>query len=115
MQMYKLRWYNHTLDGIHIEMGIDAESIRRGTIRIDLHIAHRNLFDREKFNERTVPYMKSLVASWGEGYEFNATNLSARLSTEVRVTKSGFADRLAKELTRWSELGPIIDEGVSGL
>jgi hypothetical protein len=59
--------------------------------------------------------MATLVQSWGDDYTFSFDNLSARLSVDVPFTKSGFAEQVTAELTRWSHLGPIIDDGLSRL
>jgi hypothetical protein len=112
-QLYKLHWYNHTLDGIHVEFGIDAGALEAKRATIDLHIGHRNLFDREQFNELTIPQMAEIVATWDGDYTFSTTNLSQRLSVRVPFTKTGFPKQLAAALTQLSEFGPIIDEGLA--
>ena len=50
MQVAKGNWYNHGLDGIHFEFGLTQEALAAKTLAIDLHIGHKNLFDREQFN-----------------------------------------------------------------
>lgn len=115
MQLYKSHWFNYTLDGIHIETGLTAESLQTKTLGIDLHIGHRNLFDREKFNETTVPHMAEVVATWEGEKKFSPNNLSNRLSIQVPFTKTGFAGQVAQALSRVSTLGPIIDHGLAQL
>lgn len=112
-QLYKPNWYNFTLNGIHIETGMTAENLETKRLRIDLHIGHANLFDREKFNALTIPHIEALVATWNGEVHLSKNNLSDRMHTEVKFTKSGFAKQLTDELTRWSALGTIIDEGLA--
>ena len=115
MQLYKSHWFNYTLDGIHFETGLTAGSLTTKRLGIDLHIGHRNLFDREKFNELTVPLMAEVVAKWDGDVRFSGTNLSDRLSIKVAFTKTGFAEQLTQAFTRLSPLGAIIDEGLAQL
>ena len=83
---------------------------------IDLHVGHKNLFDRVQFNAFTVDRMEEVVTGWGtEGVRFSRTNLSERLSLPVRFTKSGFGKQVAAALTQMSDLAPIIDDGLSRL
>ncbi len=63
-QLYQTHWHNYTLDGIHFEAGMDEASLESKMLRIDLHIGHRNLFDRERFNELTIDLMAEVVESW---------------------------------------------------
>ena len=116
MQVAKGNWYNHGLDGIHFEFGLTQETLDAKTLAIDLHIGHKNLFDREQFNAFTVDRMEEVANGWGtEGVRFSRTNLSERLSLPVRFTKSGFGKQVAAALTQLSELAPIIDDGLSRL
>ena len=110
-QLYKPHWHNYNLNGVHIEAGLDAEALESKKLRIDLHIGHANLFDRKRFNELTLPSIKKLVAGWGDGYALSEKNLSDRLHTVIPFTKTRFAEQVAAELTRWSDLGAIIDRG----
>ncbi len=112
MQMYKTHWFNHGLNGVHIETGVSAESLASKTLRIDLHIGHANLFDRVKFNQHTIPRIAEATRDWGDGYVLSTKNLSDRLHGHVRFTKTGFANQLTEELSRWRALGPIIDDGL---
>jgi hypothetical protein len=115
-QLYKSHWYNHTLDGIHLEMGLSAENLASKTLSLDLHIGHRNLFDREKFNQITIPKMAEAVSSWEDvQVKFSRQNLSERLTVQIKFTKIGFPDQVTKAFTRLSALGPIIDEGLAKL
>jgi hypothetical protein len=111
-QVYKHNWFNYTLDGIHFETGLTAESLETRKLQIDLHIGHRNLFDREKFNELTIPKMEEIVGQWEGEVKFSKSNLSDRLSLWVKFTKSGFGEQIAAGFTRLAELSPIIDEGL---
>ncbi len=115
MQLYKSHWHNYTLDGVHLETGMSAESLESKALQIDLHIGHRNLFDREKFNQITIPRMAEAVAGLGDEVTFSNRNLSERLSLEVKFTKTRFAEQLAEAFTHLSVLGPIIDEGLAQL
>jgi len=115
MQLYKAHWFNYSLDGIHFETGLSAESLRTKKLGLDLHIGHRNLFDRVKFNELTIPRMAEVVAAWDDDHSFSEKNLSNRLSIEVPFTKTGFAQQVTQALTRLSPLGSIIDEGLAQL
>ena len=116
MQVAKGNWYNHGLDGIHFEFGLTQEALAAKTLAIDLHIGHKNLFDREQFNALTVDRMEEVANGWGtEGVRFSRTNLSERLSLPVRFTKSGFGKQVAAALTQLSELAPVIDEGLARL
>ncbi len=114
MQIAKGTWFNHGLDGIHFEFGLTQESLDNRTLEIDLHVGHKNLFDREQFNAITVERMEEVVNGWGtEDVRFSRTNLSGRLSLPVRFTKSGFGKQVAAALTQMSDLAPIIDDGLS--
>ena len=116
MQVAKGNWYNHGLDGIHFEFGLTQEALDSKTLTIDLHIGHRNLFDREKFNALTIERMTEIANGWEtEGIRFSRTNLTERLSLPVGFTKSGFGKQVAAALTQLSELAPIIDDGLSRL
>lgn len=114
-QISKANWHNYGLDGVHIEAGLTAESLAEKRIRWDLHIGHANLFDRHRFNELTLDAMEALVSEWGDGYVFSRKNLSDRLHTHIPFTKSKFAEQMTLELTRWSALAPIIDNGLAQL
>lgn len=114
-QVYKANWFNYSLDGIHFEMGITAESLNENIARLDLHVGHRNLFDREKFNELTVPRMADIVATWEGSVRFSKNNLSDRLSLEVPFTKTRFAEQLTAGFSQLNSLTPIIDEGLANL
>lgn len=116
MQIAKGNWYNHGLDGIHFEFGLTEETLAAKRLTIDLHVGHKNLFDRERFNELTVARMAEVVESWEvEGLRFSRTNLSERLSMPVRFTKSGFGKQVAEALTTMRELAPVIDDGLARL
>lgn len=116
MQVAKGNWYNYGLDGIHFEFGLTQESLDEKSLSIDLHVCHKNLFNREQFNSHTVERMEELVNAWGvEGIRFSRTNLTERLSLPVRFTKSGFGKQIAAALTQMSELAPIIDDGLDKL
>ena len=114
-QVYKHNWFNYTLDGVHMEAGLTADSLTQKKLQIDLHVGHRNLFDRVKFNEYTIPRMAAVVETWNMTYKFSKTNLSERLSIWVPFTKSAFAKKVAVGFTQMAELGAIIDEGVARL
>ena len=114
-QIYKSHWHNYTLDGIHFESGMDAESQARKTLQLDLHIGHRNLFDREKFNQLTIPVISEVVGTWDGAVKFSKTNLSERLSLIVKFTKTGFAEQIAAGFAQMCALGPPIDEGLAQL
>lgn len=111
-QVYKPNWHNYTLDGIHFETGLTAESLETKKLQLDLHIGHRNLFDREKFNELTIPKMADVVEKWDDEVKFSKTNLSDRVSLWIKITKIAFADQAAAGFARLAELSPIIDEGL---
>ncbi len=116
MQIAKGNWYNYGLDGIHFEFGLTEEALAAKTLSIDLHVGHRNLFDRQQFNALTVERMAKIVEGWDvEGLRFSSTNLSERLSMPVRFTKSGFGTQVAASLAQMSELAPIIDDGLDRL
>ncbi|MCA9973703.1 MAG: hypothetical protein KC425_25995 [Anaerolineales bacterium] len=116
MQVYRAHWFNHGLDGVHFETGFTAESLETGELRIDLHIGHRNLFDRARFNELTVPRMAVAAAALGDKVQFNARNLSDRLYVMVPFTKSGFGKQVAAGFAELcTTFGPIIDDGLAQL
>lgn len=115
VQIFKPHWYNQTLDGIHFETGLTAESLQSKMIGIDLHIGHKNLFDREKFNDLTIPHMAALVLTWENELKFSSNTLSSRLSMQMPFTKTGFATQLADAFTQLCSLGSIIDEGLAQL
>lgn len=112
MQLYKSHWFNYTLDGIHFEMALSAEGLSRRRTQIDLHIGHRNLFDRVQFNKLTVDPMAQVVDSWQTAFRFSRRNLSERLSIEVPFTKTRFTAQLTQGFARAVTLAPIIDEGL---
>ncbi len=116
MQVAKGNWYNYGLDGIHFEFGLTQESLDAKSLSIDLHVCHKNLFDRVQFNDLTVDRMEQIVNGWdAEGIRFSRTNLTERLSLPVRFTKTGFGKQIAAALTQMSELAPVIDDGLSRL
>lgn len=116
MQVAKGSWFNYGLDGIHFEFGLTEEALQAKQLSIDLHVGHRNLFDRQTFNALTVGRMGQVAEGWEvEGLRFSRTNLSERLSLPLRFTKSGFGKQVAAGLTRMSELAPIIDDGLAQL
>ena len=116
MQVAKGNWYNYGLDGIHFEFGLTQENLDAKSLSIDLHVCHKNLFDRGQFNSHTVERMEEVVNGWGvDGTRFSRTNLTERLSLPVRFTKSGFGKQVAAAITQMSELAPIIDDGLDRL
>lgn len=115
VQIFKPHWYNQTLDGIHFETGLTAESLASKTIGIDLHIGHKNLFDREKFNDLTISHMAEIVSTWENDLKFSKDTLSSRLNMQVPFTKTGFATQLTTAFTQLCTLGSIIDKGLADL
>lgn len=116
MQVAKGNWHNYGLDGIHFEFGLTQESLDAKTLSIDLHVCHKNLFDREKFNALTIDRLEEVANGWeAEGIRFSRTNLTDRMSLPVRFTKTGFGKQVAAALTQMSELAPIIDDGLNRL
>ena len=116
MQFAKGNWFNYGLNGIHFEFGLTQENLDAKTLTVDLHVCHKNLFDRQNFNNLTVDRMEEVVNSWeAEGIRFSRTNLTERLSLPVRFTKTGFGKQIAAAMTQMSELAPIIDDGLSHL
>jgi len=116
MQIAKGNWYNYGLDGIHFETGLTEEALAAKVLTIELHIGHRNLFDREQFNVLTVERLAEVVDRWNvEGLYFSRTNLSERLRLPLRFTKSGFGKQVAAAFTQLSELAPILDDGLAQL
>ena len=113
-QFFKPHWFNQTGDGVHLEFGLDEASLADKTVHIDLHIGHRNLFDRQKFNELTLPAMEAAIRDFGLA-KFSKTNLSDRLRMEVKFTKTGFAKQITQALAQLSVLGTIIDDGLAQL
>jgi len=114
-QVYKTNWFNYTLDGVHIETGMTAESLAENKLQIDLHIGHRNLFDREKFNEFTIPEMAKIIEEWDVPKKFSEKNLSDRLSIWVPFTKTSFAKKIAVGFDLMCSLGDVIDNGIARL
>jgi hypothetical protein len=78
MQVFKPHWYNQTGDGIHLETALTAETLANGATGIDLHITHKNLFDREHFNAYTVPQMEALTKTWQGEVWFKTHTTSER-------------------------------------
>lgn len=115
LQVYKSHWYNQTLDGVHFEVGIETDVFAKKQVQIDLHIGHRNVFDRVTFNELTIPKMQVVVDGWDNELRFSKTNLTERLNLQWKVTKSKFAEQLTAGFGQIAQLGPIIDEGLSKL
>jgi hypothetical protein len=114
-QVYKSHWHNYTLDGIHFETGLTADSLAEKKLQLDLHVGHRNLFDREKFNQITIPKMVKVVENWDGEIKFSRSNLSDRLSIWLKFTKTGFSDQVTAGFAQLAKLGPIIDEGLAKL
>jgi hypothetical protein len=114
-QVYKTNWHNYTLDGVHFETGLTAECLTHKRLQLDLHVGHRNLFDREKFNEITIPQMTEVVDGWEGEIRFSKTNLSDRLSIWIKITKTGFGDQAAAGFAQLAKLSPIIDNGLARL
>jgi hypothetical protein len=113
-QVFKPHWFNQTGDGIHLEFGLDQNSLDIKSVTLDLHVGHRNLFDRQRFNELTIHQMETATKTLGLA-KFSKTNLSARLSLAVKFTKTGFSKQITNALTQLSVLGPIIDDGLKQL
>lgn len=114
-QVYKTNWFNYTLDGVHIETGMTSDSVETKKLQIDLHIGHRNLFDREKFNDLTIPQIEAIIDRWDVPKKFSKQNLSDRLSIWVPFTKSAFAKKVAAGFDLMCSLGDVIDDGIAGL
>ena len=114
-QVYKGHWHNYTLDGVHYELGFTSESIATKSVRFDLHIGHRNLFDRAAFNELTVSRMAEIAAAWEGEYRFSASNLSDRVHFTQPFRKSKFATDIADGFERLSAFGDVIDDGLRRL
>ena len=115
MQVYKPHWFNHTGDGIHLETALNAESLAQKRTSIDLHITHKNLFDRERFNAYTIPRMQALTSGWEDDFWFKSHTLTERLGLKLRFTETGFGKQLAEGFTRLSVLGAVIDDGLAQL
>lgn len=115
MQVYKPHWYNHTGDGIHLETGLTASALAGSTTGIDLHVTHKNLFDRDKFNAYATPRMAELVKTWQGEVWFKEHTVSERLGMKVKFTKTNFPQQMAAAFTQLSALGPIIDSGLAQL
>ena len=114
-QVYKAHWHNYTLDGIHFEMGMGADNLASKTMQLDLHIGHRNLFDRERFNSLTIDRMAQVVETWAD-VSFSKHNLAERLSLTVSFTKTKFPQQIADGFAQLcTQLGPIIDDGLAKL
>jgi hypothetical protein len=116
MQVFKPHWYNHELEGIHFELALDARCVENRSASLQLHITHRNLLpDRDRFNAYTVPRMAEIVREWGPRYELSETKLSERLNLVIPFTPTNFAQKVADELDRVCQLGPVIDEALDEL
>lgn len=114
LHVYKPHWYNQELDGIHFELALDADAVKRKVANIQLHITHKNILpDREGFNQYTIPRMSNLVRGWGPRYDLSETKLSERLNLNVPFTNSNFAAKVADEFAQVCQLGWIIDEGLA--
>lgn len=116
VQLYKPNWHNQSLDGLHFEVGISPQALAKKTVQIDLHVGHKNVFDRQAFNKRTVTKLEQAVSTWdGLEYRFSRTNLSERLNLKWPVTKSKFVVQLTAGFKKMDELSAILDEGFEDL
>jgi hypothetical protein len=115
MQVFKPHWFNQTGDGIHFEMALTAQVMSLKCTSIDLHIAHKNLFDRDRFNAYTLPLMEALTKDWQGDFTLKKNTLADRVSKFVRFTETGFPKQLADGFTQLAPLGAIIDEGLAHL
>ncbi len=115
LQVFKPHWFNQTGDEIHLEAALTAETLAQGATGIDLHVTHKNLFDRERFNAYATPRMEALVATWPGEVWFKAHTISERLGMHVKFTKSGFPKQMAAAYRQLAALGPIIDAGLAQL
>lgn len=115
LQVFKPHWYNQTGDGIHLETGLTASALASNTTGIDLHVTHKNLFDRDKFNAYATPRIAELVKTWPGEVWFKEHTISERLGMRVKFTKTNFPQQMAAAFTQLSTLGPIIDEGLAQL
>lgn len=115
MQVYKPGWFNHTGDGIHFETALSAEVWAQKAAPIDLHVTHKNLFDRERFNDYTIPRMEAVTRDWRGDFWFKQHTLTERLGIVVRFTATGFGKQMADGFTQLAALGSIIDDGLARL
>lgn len=115
LQVFKPHWFNQTGDGIHLETGLDAPALANNTTGIDLHITHKNLFDRDRFNAYATAPMQSLVEAWSGDVWFKSHTISERLGMRVKFTRTNFPKQMAAAFTQLSTLGPIIDAGLAQL
>lgn len=114
LQLFKPHWYNHTFDGIHFELAMDAACAERREASLQLHITHKNLLpDRDAFNAFTIPRMRAVVSGWDDGWELSETKLSQRLNRNIPFTPSTFAPRVAAAITQARQLDAIIDAGLA--
>jgi hypothetical protein len=115
LQVYKPHWFNHTGDGIHLETGVDARTLDNKVFGIDLHITHKNLFDRDKFNAYATPRIEELVKTWQGEIWLKTHTVSERLGMRVKFTKTNFPQQMAMTFTQLATVGPIIDAGLAQL
>lgn len=113
MQVYKLHWYNHEHEGIHLELALNAELLERREGNLQLHVTHRHMLpDRAKFNESTAPAMKNLIAGLGDNFEFCDDRLSERVNVAFAFNRSNFATKAADCIFQLRPLGDIIDDAL---
>ena len=115
LQVFKPHWFNQAGDGIHLETGVNAETLANKVAGIDLHIGHKNLFDRDRFNAYATPRMAALVNTWEGDLWFKSHTVSERLGMQVKFTKTNFPKQMAAAFTQLAALGPIIDEALAQL
>jgi hypothetical protein len=96
-------------------MALTKQLMEMKCTSIDLHITHKNLFDRERFNAHTVPRMEEAIKGWQGDFWFKSHTLTERLGLKVRFTETGFAKQLADGFTQLAPLGGIIDDGLARL
>lgn len=113
MQIYKLHWYNHEHEGIHLELALNADLLARREANLQLHVTHKNLLpNRTRFNEATAPAMRKLIEDLGEPFQFREDRLSERVSVNFRFGRSNFAEKAAGCSVKLRPLGDIIDDAL---
>lgn len=116
MSIYKLNWFNHMHDGIHLELVQTEELAEKNLAFLGLDLHREALGDlRDRLSAIISPALERLVEDLGDPFQFRASNLSGKISATFKCSPSTFAKTAAERIKQLSPVGEIIDEALKKL
>ncbi len=116
MGIYKLNWFNHMHDGIHLELVQTEELAEKKMANLELHLHREALGDlRDRMNELISPDLERLVGDLGDPFQFRASSSAGKISATFKCSPSAFAKIAAERIQQLNPVGQIIDNALNKL